>query len=96
MQPTFHFTAPLEKWTGESAWYLVSLPTDVASPIREMAMHGGFGSVKVQVTCGKTTWKTSLFRDTEHNTYLLFVKKAVREAEKLELAKEATYALVLV
>jgi hypothetical protein len=44
----------------------------------------GFGSVRVAVTVGTTSWRTSIFPDSKTRTYLLPVKKEVRDAEKLE------------
>jgi len=40
------------------------------------------GQIKVEVTVGKTTWRTSLFPG-KMKTYVLAVKKAVRVAEKI-------------
>ena len=51
---------------------------DVAGPVSR-----GFGSVRVEVTVGRTTWRTSLFPDAKAATYVLPVKKAVRVAEGL-------------
>jgi hypothetical protein len=43
----------------------------------------GFGSLRVEVAIGSTTWRTSVFPDTKRGTYLLPVKKQVRAAEGL-------------
>jgi len=43
-----------------------------------------FGSVRVAVTIGTTSWRTSIFPDSKTGTYLLPVKKEVRDAEKLQ------------
>jgi hypothetical protein len=39
--------------------------------------------VRVEVSIGSTTWRTSLFPDSKRATYVLPVKKAVRSAERL-------------
>ena len=44
----------------------------------------GFGSVPVKVTIGKTSWKTSVFPQKD-GTFVLPIKKSVRDAEKLEV-----------
>ena len=47
-------------------------------------IRAGFGSVRVAATVGTTSWRTSIFPDSKTGTYLLPVKKEVRDAEKLE------------
>ncbi len=44
---------------------------------------GGFGSVKVTATIGKTHWSTSLFPHKETGGFLLPLKADVRRSEKL-------------
>ena len=78
----FRFTAPLWQWSGDGAWFFVTLPEEAADDIREVPrMPRGFGSVRVRVTVGGSTWSTSVFPDTKRGSYLLPVKKAVRTAE---------------
>ena len=50
---------------------------------RSRHLEAGFGSLRVEVTIGSTTWRTSVFPDTKRGTYLLPVKKQVRTAEGL-------------
>ncbi|WP_246160447.1 DUF1905 domain-containing protein [Nocardioides humilatus] len=86
---TYDFTAPLWRWeakdeTKSGAWYFVSLPFDASDEIEAVAGPGkGFGSVRVEVTIGATTWRTSIFPSAEQKTYVLPIKKAVRVAEGL-------------
>jgi len=83
---TYEFDAPLWLWDARTdSWTFVSLPTDLADEVLEVAEpHArGFGSVRVEVTIGRTTWRTSLFPDSRSATYVLPVKKAVRTAEQL-------------
>ena len=80
----YAFDAPLWRWEGEAAWYFVSLPEDVADEIEDTpAQRGGFGSIRVEVRVGSTTWSTSLFPDTKRGTFLLPMKKQVRDREGL-------------
>ena len=80
------FTAELWEYPGPAAWFFLSLPTSLADEIADVAegRTAGFGSVRVEVTVGATTWHTSLFPDRTHGTYLLPVKKPVRRAEGIE------------
>jgi hypothetical protein len=85
---TYSFEAPLWQWKARDAepgaWYFVSLPFDVSDEIEEVAAPGkGFGSVRVEVTVGAFTWRTSLFPSAEEKTYVLPVKKPVRAKEGL-------------
>ena len=89
------FTAELWEHDGPGAWHFVSLPADDADEIDESygPVAGGFGSVRVAVTVGATTWSTSLFPDKQRGTYVLPVKKAVRQAEGLVAGAPVTVAL---
>ncbi|WP_312855852.1 DUF1905 domain-containing protein [Nocardioides stalactiti] len=99
---TYDFTAPLWRWLAKDeetsgSWFFVSLPFDVSDEIEATAGPGkGFGSVRVEVTVGATTWRTSVFPSTEQRTYVLPVKKAVRTAEGLAEGSEAVVSLTLV
>ncbi len=44
----------------------------------------GFGSVRVEVRIGSSTWRTSVFPEAGADSFVLPVKKAVRTAEGLE------------
>lgn len=76
------FTAPLWAWSGNAAWYFVTVPGELSDDIRDRPrMPRGFGAVKVRVTVGGSTWDTSVFPDSTAGAYILPVKKAVRAAE---------------
>lgn len=81
------FRAELWQWDARTSdsWFFVTLPPDLADDIE--ARHGhraaGFGSLKVEVTIGSTTWRTSIFPDTKQQSYVLPVKKLVRTKEHL-------------
>lgn len=83
------FVANLWRWTARDessggAWFFVSLPFEAADAIEaEAGTARGFGSVRVEVTIGSSTWRTSVFPSAEEKTYVLPVKKAVRTAEGL-------------
>src|SRR5688572_19767543 len=87
MSPTrYNFKATLWPWKEhEGSWWFVTVPEDVSDEIDDLhgGSAGGFGSIKVEVTVGGTTWRTSLFPSSEQRAYVLPVKKAVRVAETL-------------
>lgn len=77
----YRFDAPLWR-TENGSWVFVTVPFDVADAIDE-ASHGaqrGFGSVRVEAVLGPTTWRTSLFPDKRLESFVLPVKRAVRDA----------------
>ena len=93
------FDAELFRWQGDSAWHFVRLPVEVAEELRDelTGPPAGFGSVRVAVRVGASSWATSVFPDKESGSFVLPVKKAVRSSEGLldgdlvtvELALEA-------
>jgi hypothetical protein len=80
------FSAPLwEHSPGDpGSWHFVTLPEELSEDVvLEAGPRGGFGSVRVEARIGSTTWHTSLFPDSTIGSFLLPVKKSVREAEGL-------------
>lgn len=95
MVDVFTFDAELWEWTGKAAWHFLSVPEDVTDEIDERYgdQAAGFGSVKVEVTIGSTTWTTSVFPDTKRGCFILPVKAAVRRAEDLADGSTASVEL---
>ena len=53
------FTAELWRWEAQSGWFFVTVSDDVSERIREQPRPPrGFGSVRVRVTIGGSTWNT--------------------------------------
>ncbi|MBT0995574.1 DUF1905 domain-containing protein [Cellulomonas sp. DKR-3] len=94
----FEFEARLRLWDARKSdsWTFADLPTSVADEIADEAegVARGFGSVRVEVTIGATTWRTSIFPGA--TTYVLPVKAAVRRAESVEAGDVARVRLRLV
>jgi hypothetical protein len=93
------FDAELWIWDARRAdsWTFVSLPAEASEEIRELAdgPRRGFGSVRVRVTIGGSTWKTSIFPDSERG-YVLPIKRAVRTAETLDAGDVASVTVELI
>ncbi|WP_410564818.1 DUF1905 domain-containing protein [Amycolatopsis sp. cmx-4-61] len=93
------FDAELWEWAARrtESWTFVSLPAEASDDIR--ARHAGprrgFGSVRVRATLGATRWQTSIFPDGKRGTYVLPVKRAVREAEGLDVGDVCTVTVEL-
>lgn len=94
----YDFRATLWEHEGPAAWSFLTLPPAVTDDIDELTegTRRGFGSVRVRVTVGATTWATSIFPDTKRGAFLLPVKQQVRRAEGLEDGAEVAVHLELV
>jgi hypothetical protein len=91
-QHSWEVTAPLWLWESNDSWHFLTVPEDASDEIADLAegRAGGFGSVRVEVTCGATTWLTSLFPSRQQAAYILPMKAAVRRAEGLAVGHPAT------
>jgi hypothetical protein len=96
----WEFQAPVWQWQGDgpATWRFVTLPYDLTDEIDDLTTgrQGGFGSVKVEVTIGATTWTTSVFPSKEQRSFILPVKAPVRKAEGLADGDTAHVTLRLV
>jgi hypothetical protein len=96
------FESELWIWSAKDgqpdSWVFATVPEDVSDEIRDLAgPPRGFGSVRVEVTVGATTWRTSVFpHSAAAGTFALPLKKAVRRAEGLEVGDAATIELRVV
>ncbi|MDO8148059.1 MULTISPECIES: DUF1905 domain-containing protein [unclassified Isoptericola] len=81
------FTAPLWRWDArqDDSWWFVTVPPDESDLLADVPLPPrGFGSIRVRVRVGSTTWQTSVFPSQDQDGYVLPMKKAVRQAEGLE------------
>ena len=96
----YEFEAPLWRWSNrpDALWTFVTLPQGLSDDLLELGepYQHGFGSLRVAVTVGGTTWRTSVFPDSGRGAYVLPVKRAVREAEGIGVGGSARFALRLV
>jgi hypothetical protein len=94
------FDAELWIWDArrDESWTFVSLPAEASEEIRELTggSRRGFGSVRVRVTVGASTWPTSIFPGGGGGAYVLPIKRAVRKAESLDTGDIATVTVELV
>ena len=81
----FQFEAELWEYQGNASWHFVTLPHEISDEIDErFPRKAGFGSVRVEVTVGSSTWKTSVFPDKQAASFVLPIKKLIRVKESLE------------
>lgn len=65
---------------------MVLLPKGLSRDLRKFfeGMTAGFGSLPVEVTVGKTVWKTSIFPESKDGAFLLLIKAEVRKKESIK------------
>jgi len=80
----FTLTTNLWRYPSQSAaWYFVTIDAATTAKIKSQPRpKKGWGSVRVRVTIGKTTWETSIFPSKE-GVYILPIKASVRKAEDI-------------
>ncbi len=87
----YKFTAKI--WFSE--WHFISLPEEMALEIRESlkSYEEGWGRLKATARIGGSEWKTAIWFDTKHQTYLLPVKGEIRKKEKIGADSEVQVTL---
>lgn len=93
---TYTFSAELYLWEARvDPWVFANLPEDVADEIEDAAPEPrrGFGAVKVEVTVGGSTWRTSVFPSKRDATFVLPVKKVILKAESLAVGETVRFSL---
>lgn len=86
MKKIYKITAKVWLYPGMAGWHFVTIPKSVAKNIKFYfsTVKRGWGSLPVDVTIGKTTWKTSIFPDKKSDSYLLPLKAQVRKQESIK------------
>ena len=76
------FEGEIFRWEArEQEWIFVALPAELSEQIREIPWpRRGFGSVRVEARIGLSRWRTSIFPDATQGTYVLPLKRSVRDA----------------
>ena len=90
----YEFSAELWIWHArqEDGWTFLSVPPEESEEIRAYSAsrpRAGFGSVRVSVTIGGSTWQTSVFPGEDGN-YALPIKKSVRRLEGIDAGDVVT------
>ena len=82
----FEFDGEIFRWEArdDASWYFTSVPPELSEEIREVPRpYRGFGAVRVRARVGGSEWATSIFPSSSEGTYVLPLKKKVRDAEGL-------------
>ncbi len=79
------FSAKRWMYQGKGAWFFITLPKKETATIKRLSAfpRRGWGSVPVTARIGETSWKTSIFPDSNAGAYLLPVKAEIRKKENI-------------
>lgn len=98
MAKTYKVRGKVWLYPGDTAaWHFVHVEKKLAAELREKyaKLKGGFGSIPVTVTIGKTTWNTSIFPSKDSGTYLLPLKAKGRQAEGIAADDTINFSLTI-
>ncbi|MEY4993529.1 MAG: hypothetical protein RIS82_651 [Actinomycetota bacterium] len=81
-----HFEGQVHRWVHNNSIYLVSVPLDLSTEIKEVTdgLTNGWGSLKVEATLGPLTWRTSIFPDSKTGLFDLPLKAEVRKKNNID------------
>jgi hypothetical protein len=81
---------------GES-WTFVTVPVEASDEIRDMTegIRRGFGSLRVRASVGASTWTTSIFPGGQKGAFVLPIKRAIRQAQHLDVGDKAAVSIEL-
>jgi hypothetical protein len=92
----YEFDAEVWLYPGDAAWHFVSLPIEVADGLRKMGPPArGWRSMRVRVSVGETSWRTSVFPHAESGSFVLPLKAEVRRHEAIEAGQSRRFAVEL-
>jgi len=80
-------------WRGPAPFYFVTIPATQGAKIKAVSAQVtyGWGVIPVTAHLGQSTWTTSLF--PKDGSYVLPIKKVIRENETLEVGDIAKISL---
>jgi hypothetical protein len=94
---TYAFTSSVWLYPGfDAAWHFISIPKKEGEAIKKSQQNKprkGFGSVRVKVTIGKSSWQTSIFPDKKSGSYVMPLKANVRKKEGIMKGDSVTVTL---
>lgn len=74
----FRLKARVWRWPGDGGWHFVTLDKKLFNSIRTKY---GKGMIKINGQIGKSKFETSLLPHTQSQSYLIAIKKSVRQSE---------------
>jgi hypothetical protein len=93
MKKVYTYTLRVWLWPGSMPWHFVTLPKDLFTQLRSKLPKG---MIKVKATLGKTSWDTSLFPHSKDGSFIMPIKKSVREKEGIFARDEVRVRIELI
>lgn len=83
------------QYPGESGWHFITVPKDISDDIRNLFgdRARGWGSLRVTITLGSSTWDTSIFPDKKEGAYILPIKADIRKRENVRMGDTVDFLL---
>lgn len=85
--------------TVRGAWFFVTLPKEITESIKLVAAGlstRGFGSIKVVAKTNSTHWNTSIFPDNKTKSYLLPIKREVRDKASIKVGDVCRFKIQII
>jgi hypothetical protein len=98
MDVSFSFKGEMWIFEGNAAWCFITLPKENAEDIKlitQPTIKRGFGSVRVKATIRNITWQTSIFPDKQSGSYVLPIKKEIRNSCGIQPGETANVEIAL-
>ncbi len=83
MSKVFLIKGEIWRWPGDGGWHFLTIDKKTSEKIKTIGNPYGAGFIKAHLTIKKTSWETALFPNSKEKTYLISIKKKVREKENL-------------
>ena len=82
MKPSYEFAAEVWRYNGKDPWIFITVPREYAQDIKLLTSgltNKGFGTIKVDAMICETIWQTSIFPDKKSGSYMMPLKKEIRQ-----------------
>ncbi|WP_117209335.1 DUF1905 domain-containing protein [Allorhizocola rhizosphaerae] len=89
------FSGEMWFWKGPAPWHFLTVPEEQCRDLEQTAasVSYGWGMIPVTARIGRSRWTTSLF--PKDGRYIVPVKLAVRNAERLDVGDTVTIHLTV-
>ena len=97
-KPIYKMKEKVWIYSGMASWHFVSVSKRISKEIKQLfGVSGrGFGSIRVIVTVGRTSWKASIFPDKKRGIYVLPIKLEVRKKEGISAGKMLSFSIEII
>ena len=87
--------AKVWQYPGDAGWHFITVPKDISDDIKKLfgGRARGWGSLRVTITLGSSTWDTSIFPDKKEGAYLLPLKANIRKKEHVLMGDTVDFLL---